>query len=148
MCRWRRPTSGPVKPALERIAGSMSPWQQLSAELDQWQASGRVATLWWRDDDAAAVTPALERLLVLQRDRGVPLALAAIPARTREALARRLERNPQLRYSNTGTHTRIMPAKENVPSNWEESAAASASSRSWKKDGAAWPGCFPGVCCR
>ncbi len=74
----------------------MSPWEQLSAELDQWQASGRVATLWWRDDDAAAVTPALERLLVLQRDRGVPLALAAIPARTREALACRLERNPQI----------------------------------------------------
>lgn len=74
----------------------MSPWQRLSAELDQWQARGRVATLWWRDDDAGAVTPALERLLDLQRDRGVPLALAAIPARTGEALASRLEYNPRI----------------------------------------------------
>jgi len=74
----------------------MSPWQRLTAELDQWQAMGRVATLWWRDDDAVTVTPALERLLVLQRDRGVPLALAAIPARVGEELARGLEHNPRI----------------------------------------------------
>ena len=96
MCRWRPTTPGPAKPALERTAGSMNPWQRLSVELDQWRASGRVATLWWRDDDAGAVTPALERLLALQRDRGVPLALAAIPARAREELACRLEHNPRI----------------------------------------------------
>ncbi|MEE8285948.1 MAG: polysaccharide deacetylase, partial [Gammaproteobacteria bacterium] len=74
----------------------MSQWQQLSAELDQWQARGRVATFWWRDDDAAAATPALERLLDLQRVRRVPLALAVIPARAGQGLASRLEHNPRI----------------------------------------------------
>ena len=60
-------------------SASMSPWQRLSAELDQWQALGRAATLWWRDDDAETATPALEKLLGLQRRHGVPLALATIP---------------------------------------------------------------------
>ncbi len=74
----------------------MSPWQRLSAELDEWQALGRVATLWWRDDDAVTTTPALERLLNLQRDGGVPLALATIPARAQEALACKLEHCAQI----------------------------------------------------
>jgi hypothetical protein len=74
----------------------MSPWQRLSEELDRWQALGREATLWWRDDDAVTATPALERLLALHRDRGVPLALAIIPAQAEEALARALEQHPQI----------------------------------------------------
>jgi hypothetical protein len=74
----------------------VSPWQQLSAELDQWQALGRAATLWWRDDDAVTATPALDRLLGLQQDSGVPLALAVIPALAREALARKLEDYPRI----------------------------------------------------
>lgn len=75
---------------------SMSPWQRLSAELDQWQALGRAATLWWRDDDAVTATPALEKLLGLQRRHGVPLALATIPAQVQEALACKLEHHPQI----------------------------------------------------
>ena len=74
----------------------MSPWQRLSLELDGWQALGRAATLWWRDDDAVTATPALERLLGLQSDHGVPLALAVIPARAREALAGTLELYPRI----------------------------------------------------
>lgn len=72
----------------------MRPWQRLTAELDRWQAESRVATLWWRDDDAVEPTPALERLLDLRDRHGVPLALATIPARAEEALARRLEPHP------------------------------------------------------
>ena len=74
----------------------MNPWQRLSAEFDQWQASDRRATLWWRDDDAAVATPALDRLLALQRDCGVPLALAVIPAKAKESLACKLEHHPQI----------------------------------------------------
>ncbi|MEK9660397.1 MAG: hypothetical protein VW644_01455, partial [Alphaproteobacteria bacterium] len=44
-----------------------APWDALAAELDVWAAAGRTATLWWRDDDADAASPALERLLALQR---------------------------------------------------------------------------------
>lgn len=53
----------------------------LRAELDQWSASGRRATLWWRDDDASAATPALARMLAVAAANSVPLALAVIPAR-------------------------------------------------------------------
>jgi peptidoglycan/xylan/chitin deacetylase (PgdA/CDA1 family) len=58
----------------------MTAWAALDAELDRWRAAGLVATFWWRDDDAVAATPALERLCALRRRVDVPLALAAIPA--------------------------------------------------------------------
>jgi predicted glycosyltransferase len=50
--------------------------------------------VWWRDDDAVAATPALERLLGLARRHGLPLALAAIPARVQGSLAPRLGEAP------------------------------------------------------
>ena len=62
-------------------------WDRLCAELDSWRAAGRTATLWWRDDDAGSASPALERLLALQADTGVPLALAVIPRRLDGSLA-------------------------------------------------------------
>ncbi len=74
----------------------MSAWQRLSAEFDQWQACGRVATLWWRDDDAVAATPALARLLDLHRHWEVPLALASIPAHAEQGLAAKLENYPAI----------------------------------------------------
>ncbi len=64
----------------------------LDRELDAWAAAGRVAGLWWRDDDATAPSPALERLLAARRAAGVPIAIAVIPARARPALAERLAR--------------------------------------------------------
>ncbi|HEX7055085.1 MAG TPA: hypothetical protein VF211_14265 [Burkholderiales bacterium] len=66
----------------------MSGWRALAGELAAWRDAGRVATLWWRDDDAAAASPVLARLLELARQCGVPLALAAVPeAAQAEALA-------------------------------------------------------------
>jgi hypothetical protein len=53
-------------------------WDGLRRELDAWAASGRVATLWWRDDDAVRMSPALARLLTFAEE--VPLALAVVPA--------------------------------------------------------------------
>lgn len=58
----------------------MASWQDLSDELDCWAEAGRRATLWWRDDDAAHATAALDRLLTLRQSVEIPLALAAIPA--------------------------------------------------------------------
>ncbi len=66
-------------------------WRILSEELDAWAAAGRAATLWWRDDDAVEPSAELERLLGLAAARDVPIALAAIPARASEALARGIE---------------------------------------------------------
>ena len=57
----------------------MAEWAPLERELDAWRANDQVAGLWWRDDDAGAVTGALERLLTLSTSHRVPLALATIP---------------------------------------------------------------------
>jgi hypothetical protein len=60
--------------------GAAAAWADLDAELDRWAAAGRVARLWWRDDDAGPGGPALDRLLALARRTGAPLALAVVPA--------------------------------------------------------------------
>lgn len=52
--------------------------------------------LLWRDDDAVTATPALDRLLGLAKAHAVALLLAAIPAGIEPALARRLERAPDV----------------------------------------------------
>lgn len=62
-------------------------WKALANELDHWAAEGRKAWFWWRDDDAAHITPALERLLAVQRSAAVPLTLAVIPRQAVQALA-------------------------------------------------------------
>lgn len=54
-------------------------WRELEEELARWRDSGRSADFWWRDDDAAAPTVALRRLLDLAQASGVPLALAVVP---------------------------------------------------------------------
>jgi hypothetical protein len=67
----------------------MAAWALLEHELDAWSRLGETATLWWRDDDAIAATPALDRLIELAGE--VPLALAVIPAGADATLVRRLD---------------------------------------------------------
>ncbi|HEY1259765.1 MAG TPA: polysaccharide deacetylase family protein [Stellaceae bacterium] len=67
-------------------------WRDLEEELELWEETGRVATLWWRDDDATVASGPLDRLLALAD--GVPLALAVIPATAEAGLAWRLARTP------------------------------------------------------
>jgi peptidoglycan/xylan/chitin deacetylase (PgdA/CDA1 family) len=66
-------------------AANSANWADLAAELDRWEKAGRVADLWWRDDDAVAATPQLDALLHLAGE--VPVALAVIPALARPELA-------------------------------------------------------------
>lgn len=68
----------------------MTTWAELDDELARWVDTGRAASLWWRDDDAVAATPPLERLLTLRRTYDVGLGLAVIPATVQPSLARRL----------------------------------------------------------
>ncbi|TCM58254.1 hypothetical protein C8J36_101154 [Rhizobium sp. PP-F2F-G48] len=75
-------------------AQSTNGLDDIIAVLDRFQAAGRVARFWLRDDDAIEPTPALDRLLSLTESHGVPLALAVIPEPTGEALAARLARSP------------------------------------------------------
>lgn len=62
-------------------------WVPLISTLDAWQAEGRVARFWLRDDDAVEPTPALARLLDLCDRQQVPATLAVIPAHAGDALA-------------------------------------------------------------
>lgn len=71
----------------ERKDEALSAWANLEAELDQWAQEGHTATLWWRDDDAAVPTPALDKLLALSNEHNVPLTLAVIPLTATAALA-------------------------------------------------------------
>jgi len=64
----------------------MVKWPDLMAEFDRWEEAGKVATLWWRDDDAVAPTARLSRLLSIAS--GVPVSLAVIPADVDPELAR------------------------------------------------------------
>ena len=67
-------------------------WHDLALELDRWGGEGRIATLWWRDDDASAPSQRLDELLEIAD--GVPVALAVIPAVAEPTLAARLDREP------------------------------------------------------
>jgi hypothetical protein len=69
-------------------------WSDLGDELDRWGLAGRVASLWWRDDDAVTPTPQLDDLLRLAGE--VPIALAVIPALARPGLATALHGRPHV----------------------------------------------------
>jgi hypothetical protein len=75
------------------LAAAVGQWSDLVEELDQWGELGRIATLWWRDDDAAAPAQRLDHLLATAG--AVPVALAVIPALADDALAARLDRAGQ-----------------------------------------------------
>jgi peptidoglycan/xylan/chitin deacetylase (PgdA/CDA1 family) len=66
----------------------MSVFAPLLDIASRYQDTGKTATLWWRDDDAAAPSAALDRLLNLSARYGAPLALAVVPAKAQESLAR------------------------------------------------------------
>jgi hypothetical protein len=71
---------------LSRDAAVMAAgWPDLADELDRWQDAERVATLWWRDDDAVAPTEKLHRLVSIAGK--VPIALAVIPGSAEPGLA-------------------------------------------------------------
>jgi hypothetical protein len=63
-------------------------WSDLVDEFDRWGEAGRVATLWWRDDDAVTASCRLDRLVSVAGD--VPISLAVIPAAAHPELAARV----------------------------------------------------------
>lgn len=62
----------------------------IAFELDRAEAQGRPVSIWWRDDDAVAASPALDRLLALAAGVEAHPAIAVIPARLQPSLAERL----------------------------------------------------------
>ncbi len=81
-----------VDAAAERARALAQAWTRLEEAV----AARRELRLWWRDDDAVAATPALDRLLALARRHCLPLALAVIPAALSPSLVARLAEEPDV----------------------------------------------------
>ncbi|NOD30903.1 polysaccharide deacetylase family protein [Ruegeria atlantica] len=62
-------------------------WRPLDVELNHWRAESLPLPVWWRDDDAIAPTPQLDRLSELADKLGLPVHLAVIPRDATPALA-------------------------------------------------------------
>src|SRR5512141_2824532 len=91
----------------------VSGWSVLARELDAWQALGRRATLWWRDDDACRHSPALQRLLDIAQRCDVPVTLAAIPDTTDASLVEAVAGSERVTVVQHGyAHVNHAPAGE------------------------------------
>ncbi|SKA05196.1 hypothetical protein SAMN02745126_03338 [Enhydrobacter aerosaccus] len=85
-------------------------WQAFDDEIARWRDGGQTAVLWWRDDDAVDLSPALDRLLALRQETEVPLALAVVPAAATPALAARLSDEAEIDILQHGyAHTNHAP---------------------------------------
>ncbi len=71
-------------------------WAPLNAELAVWKKAGMTLPIWWRDDDAVSVTPALRRLTSLSETLGLPVHLAIIPRDVTQDLVELVPSHPNL----------------------------------------------------
>ncbi len=69
---------------------------QVLSILDYRAEQKEPQAFWWRDDDATRPTPALERLIGLSEQNGLPVALAVIPKQATGALVDRVRQAPTL----------------------------------------------------
>src|SRR3954453_21281542 len=100
-------------------------WRDLVAELDRWGGAGRIASLWWRDDDAATTTPELAELRRIARR--TPLALAVIPEPAPASLAEALHDTQSIEVLQHGwnhANRAIEGKKSEYPSQLPASAVA------------------------
>ena len=67
---------------------------------------------WWRDDDAGAVTPQLDRLLSLSKESSVPLALAVVPDSAEPALFELLHERVTVIQHGTDHRNRAAPGEK------------------------------------
>jgi predicted glycosyltransferase len=66
-------------------------WSVFDEAVRRIRDRGEEPRLWWRDDDAAADTPRLRRLLALSREHDAPVALSAVPELAEPSLAALLD---------------------------------------------------------
>ncbi len=71
-------------------------WRPLAGELARWTRAGLTLPLWWRDDDAIAATPALDKLTELSARLSLPVHLAVIPSLATPSLATHIATTPLL----------------------------------------------------
>ncbi|MEB2845138.1 polysaccharide deacetylase [Rhizobiales bacterium RZME27] len=81
--------------------------------LDRLASNGEYVDLWLRDDDCIEPTEALDAFLGAAARQKMPVTLAVIPAHTGEALAKRLESEPDVLVTVHGwSHENHAPAAE------------------------------------
>lgn len=71
------------------LSVSLPSWDDTIAPVSKALAdlpAGETVRFWWRDDDASARSPALDRLLTLAVESSVPIGLAAIPGHLKPSL--------------------------------------------------------------
>lgn len=103
-------------------------WALVEAELGRWAKAGKRPQFWWRDDDAGAVTPALERLAACAATAGAPLSLAVIPDRAEAGLALYLNERPWISVMQHGVDHRN-DCLSGQPSQFAEQVTSAAVSR-------------------
>lgn len=79
---------------------ALDPWSVFDEELDAWHAAGRCAGFWWRDDDAVAPGPLLDRLFNVCSATG--LLLAVVPSPMKPSLAKAVADAPHVRVAQHG----------------------------------------------
>ncbi len=72
----------------------MATWQDLDQELELWDQENRIATFWWRDDDAIEPTDDLDRLLNIGFDNAAPCTIAVVPHLMKASLPPLLNESP------------------------------------------------------
>ncbi|MBX2884945.1 MAG: hypothetical protein KTR32_33625, partial [Granulosicoccus sp.] len=87
-------------PNAEHDADADKAWTQLRAELDAWSSAGKTATFWWRDDDASAPGPKLDKLMDISAPCG--LLLAVIPTRLDPSLVTAVKPAPHVYIAQHG----------------------------------------------
>jgi peptidoglycan/xylan/chitin deacetylase (PgdA/CDA1 family) len=85
-------------------------WSPVDRALARAEDRGCVIGFWWRDDDAVAHTPQLDRLLDLARRYEAGIGLAAIPRRVERSLVERLrEEESAFAFVHGWSHTNHAP---------------------------------------
>jgi len=87
-------------------------WKGFADELARWSDAGREVDLWWRDDDAARQTPALDRLLRLATDTGAALTLAVVPEAADAGMLSSLDAGVSVLQHGTDHRNRAAPGEK------------------------------------
>jgi hypothetical protein len=80
-------------------------WSPLHRALAACRRDNIAVPFWWRDDDAIALTPALDRLMTLSVDTDLPVHLAIIPAHADPALVGHIDTNSMIPVVHGWAHT-------------------------------------------
>lgn len=87
-------------------------WGEFEDALARRRKAGRPAQFWWRDDDAGAVSPEVNKLVRLSKSSAVPLALAVVPEAAEPELFRLLHERVTVLQHGTDHRNRAAPGEK------------------------------------